>query len=168
VRPEIDKIRSITEKELVSIKRVTDATIDLAGGFKVAVMRTRSSSSQLSKYANFCHPIADGKADTRERYVPVDVAIELDRAAGSPAILSVYAGLLGFDIVPASRDTADGEIDSLDALDLLCQAGKVAEEIRAALSDNKIDALERDRIEAELHKIKRCVNSLLRRVGGGA
>lgn len=169
MRPEVEKLRSITELELVSIKRVTDATLDLAGGITVAAMRTRSSGSQLSKYANFCHPYQDGAADTRERYVPLDVAIELDRAAGSPAILSVYAELLGFEIIPKrGSDEELSELSEMDALDFLCRAGQAAEEIRKARADGRIDPHEEKLIDERLFEVKRCLNRLLRKNGGGA
>lgn len=154
----------------MSIKRVTNATLDLAGGISVAAMRTRSSGSQLSKYANFCHPYQDGTADTREFYVPLDVAIELDRAAQTPAILSVHAELMGFDIVPKSGEAVSDlpELSEMDALDLLCKVGKAAEEIRAARSDGRIDSHERQKIDEKLYEAKRCLNRLLRQNGGGA
>ncbi len=168
MRPETEKTRSITEKELRAIKGVTDAALDLAGGPTVTAMRCRPTGSQLSKYANFCHPMPDGRSDQREVYVPLDVAIEIDRAAGSPAILSIYAELLGFELVPLVAIEDAGAIDEQDAHQLTRKSMALAEEIFAAREDGVINSRERKAIVGKCHQLKRYLNCVLRRIGGDA
>ncbi|MFP3325730.1 hypothetical protein R0K05_21985, partial [Planococcus sp. SIMBA_160] len=54
---------------------------------------TRVSTSQLSKYASFGE-------DNVDSFAPIDVAVEIDRAAKSPTITKEMAALLGYELVP--------------------------------------------------------------------
>ncbi|TCM56173.1 hypothetical protein C8J36_103543 [Rhizobium sp. PP-F2F-G48] len=122
--------------------------------------RTRVSTSTLCKYASISPEYDDA-------LIPLDVAIEVDRAAGSPAILTAYAEILGFQIVAAvPTDEPEGAVTEADAHKIARKAMGLAEEIFAALEDNVIDALEKRTIIDKCHRLKRLVRDMVRRLGG--
>ncbi len=77
--------------------------------------------------------------------------------------------MLGFEIIPKrGSDDELSELSEMDALDFLCRAGQAAEEIRKARADGRIDPHEEKLIDERLFEVKRCLNRLLRKNGGGA
>ncbi|MEA3534265.1 hypothetical protein [Rhizobium sp. CC-YZS058] len=154
-------IRGISGEEVRTIKKATEAAYRLAGGVSVVATRTRASISQLSKYAST-------NPENGETLIPLDVAIEVDRAAGSPVIITAYAEMLGFQLVVATPDeqSDEGPVSEGDAHSIARKAMSLAEEIFAALEDGKVDAMERRSIVEKCYRLKRAVGRLVKRIGG--
>ena len=62
-----------------AFKAAARRAVQMAGGCNAAALVTRADAARLSRYGNL---------DTPE-FVPVDVAFDLDKAAGDPVMLSV-------------------------------------------------------------------------------
>ena len=158
-----DRVRSIAPKEVRTIKGATAAAYDLAGGVSVVCHLSRASVSQLSKYASF-------NEENAETLIPLDVAVEVDRAAGSPVILGAYAQVLGLALVPIASETdttvGDDDVTMRDGHMVSKHAVELAHEIFEAHEDGRVDPLERKRIKGKIYELKRCLNNVLRRIGG--
>lgn len=103
-------MRALTDAQY-AFKAAVRRAVKLAGGVSAAAEVVRAHGSQLSHYGN-----ADQSA-----FAPIDVAFELDRAAGDDVILRAWADLRGFDLTP--RD-----VEKQVSHDLTVAAGQVARE----------------------------------------
>lgn len=123
-----------------ALKAATRRAITLAGGPVAASKELRVDAGRLSRY---------GSPDDA-LYVPIDVALELDKLAGDNIILRAWADLHGFDLVARDRDA-----DQL-ARDVTSLAGCVARESGElisstidAVSDGKLTPREAQKIHDE-------------------
>lgn len=94
-----------------ALKAATRRAVKMAGGPNATAEVVRAAASRLSQYGNIDLTV----------FVPVDVAFELDKAAGDPVILRAWADLLGFDLTPRN-------LDASVTRDLANAAGQVAKE----------------------------------------
>jgi hypothetical protein len=147
-------VRTISEVEVRSIKSATEASYTLGGGVTAFPDLTRVNVSTLSKYASF-------NDEFTETVIPCDVAIEADRRAKSPAITSAMARALGFRLVPAEADTANGPLTERDAHRVLSETMDLSKTILDALLDHRIDALERKKIAREAREAMRAIEQVL-------
>lgn len=118
----------------------------MSGGISRIIDFTRASTSQLSKYASF------GK-ENADTFAPIDVAIEIDRAAKSPVIVKEMAGLLGYDLTPRlqlSSEVSHGPVTLADGYRVLKETMDVVQALNDALSDGRIDAADAKKLEKEL------------------
>lgn len=139
-------MRTISEPERRTLKAATDGGCVLAGGISRILDFTRVSTSQLSKYASF----GDENADT---FAPIDVAIEIDRAAKSPVIVKEMAGLLGYDLTPklqAPVNVSDQPVTLADGYRVLKETMDVYQALNEALADGRIDAADSKKLDKEL------------------
>ena len=139
-------MRTISEPERRTLKAATDGGCVLSGGISRIIDFTRVSTSQLSKYASF----GEENADT---FAPIDVAIEIDRAAKSPVIVKEMAGLLGYDLTPRlqlSSEVSHGPVTLADGYRVLKETMDVVQALNDALSDGRIDAADAKKLEKEL------------------
>ena len=157
-------MRTISEPERRTLKAATDGAYVLSGGISRILDFTRVSTSQLSKYSSFGE-------DNTDSFAPIDVAIEIDRAAKSPTITKEMAALLGFELVPVGirSDIAasPAPITEKDAMRILKEGMDVSQAIVDALTDNRIDAAERKNIGKEAHELIRVMEDLVRRLEAG-
>jgi hypothetical protein len=148
-------VRHFSEKAYRSLKCVCSVAYDLAGGNTLFQHSTRVVVSQLSKYASL-------NEDDEKSYMPIDVAVDLDRAAGSPVITGTMAQLLGFRLEPLAAALADADkLSERDAHKLLAEAMDVSQALLAAFADGRIDALERKRLRVELREVIRAAEAIL-------
>lgn len=83
------------------LKRRTDQLIDSCGGLVAASAETRAGKSSLANYA-----------DSREHgaatnlWAPIDVIIDLEKAAGEPLVTKEMARLAGYDLIPMPMSDA--------------------------------------------------------------
>jgi hypothetical protein len=148
-------MRHFSEKAYRSLKCVCSVAYDLAGGNTLFQHSTRVVVSQLSKYASL-------NEDDEKSYMPIDVAVDLDRAAGSPIITGTMAQLLGFRLEPLSAAVTEADkLSERDAHKLLAEAMDVAQALLAAFADGRIDALERKRLRVELREVIRAAETIL-------
>jgi len=139
-------VRTISDQERRTLKAATDGAYVLSGGISRILDFTRVSTSQLSKYASF----GDDNADS---FVPIDVAIEVDRAAKSPVIVKEMAALLGYELAP-KRQAVDFDsvlpVTQADGYRVLKETMDVVQALNDALADSRIDAADFKKIDKEL------------------
>ena len=155
-------MRTISEQEQRSLKAATDGAYVLGGGISCVLPFTRVGVSTLSKYASY-------NDEHHDSFIPVDVAIEIDRRAKTPVIVRAMAALLGFDLVPVSSNVRDipaspAPLSEKDALRVMSESMDVSQAILRALDDNRIDALERKGIAKELRESIRAQEEVLCRL----
>lgn len=151
-------MRTISEPERRTLKAATDGAYVLSGGISRILDFTRVSTSQLSKYASFGE-------DNIESFAPIDVVIEIDRAAKSPVIVKEMAALLGFGLEPLRSAEPEGTpqaVSEATGYRVLKETMDVVQAINDGLSDNKIDAADRKRIGKELLEAIRELEALQR------
>ena len=157
-------MRTISEQEQRSLKSATDGAYMLSGGISCIVPFTRVGVSTLSKYASFGEEHADS-------FMPIDVVIEVDRRAQTPTIIKAAAGLLGYELVPASsasgKSSDSAPLTEMDAHRVMSEAMDVSKSIVTALEDGRIDAGERREITKEVREAIRALENVLRRLEAG-
>ncbi|MGW6779419.1 phage regulatory CII family protein [Brucella pseudogrignonensis] len=134
----------------------------MAGGISCILPFTRVSTSTLSKYASF-------NDEHHDSFVPLDVAIEIDRKAQTPTIVRQAAALLGFDLVAASDlqvDENNSPVTAMDAHRIMSETMDVSQAVLTALQDGRIDAGERKLIAKEVREAMRALQDLLCKVEG--
>lgn len=152
-------MRTISEPEQRTLKSATDGAYELAGGISRIIDFTRVGTAQLSKYASF-------NVEYRESFIPVDVAIEVDRRAKTPTIVKEMAALLGYELVPMQGqfDPAIGGLTEMDAHKVVSGGLDLARTILDALLDGHIDPLERKRIIKDARENHRAIDLVLQRL----
>nr|WP_245224205.1 phage regulatory CII family protein [Rhizobium halophytocola] len=137
------------------MKASTEAAYTLGGGVTAFPLMTRVNVSTLSKYASFNDEYA-------EKLIPIDVAIEADRRAKSPVILSAMAQVLSYQLVPlASRAQLAAELSESDALLIMDEATDLWRLARAAFADGRIDGFERRELLRKLRQLMRAVHFVI-------
>lgn len=119
-----------------SLKSATRRGVALAGGPNS--LKTRVAPSHISEYGNIAHSM----------FVPIDVAVEIDRAAKQPVILRAMAERLGYDLVPREQSST---VQSLTAAagNLAREAGELVSTAIEVGSDGKLSPNEAKRILSE-------------------
>lgn len=103
-------MKALTDSQY-AFKAAVRRAVKLAGGPNAAQDVVRVDASRLSRYGN---------ADAPE-FAPIDVCLELDKAAGDDVILRAWADLRGFELSPRN-------IDKQLSHDITAAAGAVARE----------------------------------------
>lgn len=154
-------MRTISEVETRSIKSATDASYTLGGGVTAFPDLTRVNVSTLSKYASF-------NDDMRESVIPCDIAIEADRRAKSPVIVSAMARLLGYRLVRDDESAAPTSGESLldDLLKVIDEFGDVVREARKAMADGSVDSADRKAVNPEISEAFRALEHFRDRFNG--
>lgn len=148
-------MRTISDEEIRSLKGATDTAYKLGGGVTQFPHLTRVLVPALSKYSSF-------NEENHDYVIPADIAVEADRRAGSPIIISAMAKLLGYQLVP---DTSVGapaspalRID--DAHRVLRETMDVSQAILDAAADGNFDQLDRKRIAREAREAMRALEQV--------
>lgn len=151
-------MRLISSEFVSTLKGATDACFRLGGGVTSFALLTRVGVSTLSKYASN----GDEHADL---LIPVDVAIEADKRAGSPVIVGEMARQLGFRLEPLEQRVAVATaLSEADVLAIMDKATDVWRMARQAFADGKLDALERRDLGQQLRRIMRACECVLSRL----
>jgi hypothetical protein len=123
-----------------AIKKATAQSFEAIGGVSAASRALGVTSSTLSKYAS------TGE-EWQDRFIPVDLAIALDRMSEHPFLLETMSGL-----VKGEHRTGFGTVTDAVILKLNHVLHDVVRELVAAIEDGVFDAGERlaisDRIVA--------------------
>ncbi|MDR6757816.1 hypothetical protein J2Y48_003113 [Mycoplana sp. BE70] len=156
-------MRTISDKQGLTLKAATRRGIDQAGGGDALQHVTRVKAGALSKYATVGE-------DTADKFMPIDIAVECDLEANSPIIVSAMAAMLGYKLVPADDNAAVSmaPITLRDGLKIANEAADVVKAITEALEDENIDALEKRIITREIDQAMQALQCVLRRIGGAA
>lgn len=118
------------------------------GGIVAFADRTRPKVATLSKYAS-------ESDDNGLTIMPIDVAIDLDKAAGAPIVTARMADVLGYDLVPKIAGMGAGLLTETDALDVMTEAMDFVRSIRAALADGSICDADRAALQRDWHDLRR-------------
>lgn len=86
--------RLTSEDERNDLKAATRQALQIARPSKFALV-TRADAPMLSNYGSPSEP---------DRFIPIDVAVELCRDVGAPIIIEEMARLCGFKLVPLDPD----------------------------------------------------------------
>lgn len=125
--------RPSTEAQRLALKSASGGALRLAGGGDAFALSTRIEAPRLS---NCCNPMDAGA------FLPVDVALDADLAAGAPVITAALAAAQGYDLTP--REAPAGQTVTLDGLAQLSRdIGAVVPALATALADGRLDAAER-------------------------
>ena len=135
----MDDMRASTPDERRALKAAVRRSCKLAGGAASVQYSTRVGDVDLSRYASKDHP---------DRYCPIDVALEIDREAGSPVIVSAMAALLGYRLVADDAKGAE-PLSMRDVAQVSTEAAQLISAVAEASCDGKIDANEVNNIDKE-------------------
>ena len=149
-------MRAFSEQQYDGLKKACDVGYIVAGGVSLFLRLTRlRGTSQLTKYAS-------SNEDDRETFMPIDVAVDLDRAARTPIVTGAMAALLGYRLEPLSASVADAEkLSEKDAHHILSEAMDVSRTLLAAYADGRIDAAERRQLRREVRELIRAAEIIL-------
>eukprot|EP01034_Spumella_vulgaris_P006273 gene6273-7990_t len=136
------------------LKGATEASFKLGGGLTSFALLARVGVSSLSKYASV-------SAEFRDNVIPVDIAVEADRRAGSPVIIGEAARQLGFGLEPLAGQSAPKPVTEADAHRVLYEATDVSRAILDAMADGKVDAMDRKNIAKEAREAIRALERIL-------
>lgn len=131
--------RPSSDHDRARLKAATDRGIRRAGGGASLATQTRVEAAVLSKYK------AEHEAG---HFMPLDVALDCDLAAGAPVILSTFASLQGYAVAPLDAKAA-GYSPNLVG-NLIRETGEVSAVVLEAWADGKLTPRERQAIEKEL------------------
>jgi hypothetical protein len=155
-------VRAFSEQQYDTLKRACDVGYVVAGGHSLFLRLTRlRGTSQLTKYAS-------SNEDDRDTYMPLDVAVDLDRASRTPIVTGAMAALLGYRLEPLSASIIDTEkLTERDAHNILSEAMDVSKALLAAFADGRIDALERKQLRREIRELIRAAEVILAKLEDG-
>ena len=153
-------MRTISDKQALTLKAATRRTVDMAGGGDAFQHVTRVKAGNLSKYGS------NGE-ENLDKFMPIDVAVEADLEANSPIIVSVMAEMLGYKLVPLAGggEAADCGLALADVLKIANEMGDVIRATTAALADGNVDAAERKEITREIDQAMQALKAVMRKVG---
>lgn len=152
-------MRTISEPERRTLKSATDGAYLLAGGVSCIDAFTRVSIASLSKYASL-------NTEYDKHFIPLDIAVEVDRRAKSPVLIKAAAGILGYEVIPLKQHFHDhAPLAEKDAHYVLQRGMALYKAIHDAFADDgKVDALERKIIIAEARKATQAIDEVLQRL----
>lgn len=154
-------MRSISVKTAAALKTSTQAAYDAVGGPLQAADLLGVGSPALSKYASL-------DPQWSERFIRIDLALDLDRRSGHPFILTTMAREAGFQLVRDEvPDAGDVTICPLSLLRLDRILDDVVDEVAAAIEDGKADAHERREIRKRIGAAKKALGKLDALMAGG-
>lgn len=146
--------RPTSEQDRLELKTASRHALEMARASKFAMV-TRVEAPALSKYGDPFNPDA---------FMPIDVALDLDRDIGSPMLLAALAELEGYELTPASATPARG-VGVEDLATVAKETGDVIQTLAAALADG-IDSHERRALRREIAEAIRALRALDRNLAG--
>ena len=150
-------MRSISDKEQLSLKAATRRALDMAGGQDAFQHMTRVRQAALSKYGSPAEDCAD-------KYMPIDVAVEADMEAGTPIITGKMAELLGYKLVPIGASGDQSPLSVNDALRIANEVADVVKAITKALeNDGRVDCAEGREITREIDEAVQALMDVAKR-----
>ncbi|MFS8367840.1 hypothetical protein ACJRO0_10145 [Acetobacter oryzifermentans] len=136
---------------LASIKTATKHAVEAVGDFRAAAGFTRVQKSQLEAYASRHQPTV----------IPLDVAIDMDRCAEQPILLSEMAHALGYVVLPMHVGPGDF---GRDMSEYSMVSGDMVSTAIRILEDGVIDPQEANEIAPKMAKTKHVLERALARI----
>ncbi|MCA0275847.1 MAG: hypothetical protein LCH86_07580 [Proteobacteria bacterium] len=133
------KVRPTSDHDRARLKAATDRSLKRAGGGTLFSDQTRVEAPVLSKYKAVHEETA---------FMPIDVAVDCDMAAGAPIILSAMATTLGYSVSPMAPEAVRYAPELVGSL--IRETGEASAVILEAMADGKLTESERARIAGEI------------------
>ena len=147
-------MRHFSEAVYLSLKRAVGVSYSMAGGVTLVEFLTRVKSPVLSKYAS-------NSEENAKIFMPIDIAMDVDRAANQPVILQQMADHLGYDLVPKGEGIhTPRRIVDADSIDLMTEAMDVINRIQLARADGKICRNDEKRILEKIAQLEKKLDEL--------
>lgn len=147
-------MRHFSEEAYLSLKRAVEVAYSLAGGVTLVQLLTRVKTPVLSKYGS-------NSEENAQIFMPIDVALDLDRAAKQPVVLGQMADILGYNLVPKGEGVhTSRRIVDADSIDLMTEAMDVISRIQLARADGKICRNDEKRILEEIAQLEKKLDEL--------
>lgn len=124
--------RASSEHDRLALKAAVKRALALAGGAASFQHATRLHESNLSRAAS---------PQGEDHHLPLDVALDLDREAGAPVVLSEFARLCGYRLAPLKAE-AEGDIGVGDISRLMSASHKTNAGLLAAIEDSHVSPSE--------------------------
>lgn len=124
------------------LKAATREQVRRSGGPEEAAQRCRVSAGRLSGYGSPSEP---------DRFIPVDVTVDLALESGGAPVLDAMAALLGFVLIPV-RSRGGSPLDR-DMARFGAAVGKTFGAYAEAVTDLRVDRSEAERIIHELDEV---------------
>jgi hypothetical protein len=151
-------MRISTDHERNALKTACRAAVHVCGPAKQITAMSRISESRISICIN----------RETEDFLPLDVALEVDRLAGAPLIVEAMARMLGYRLVPEEQPEREKGLTHRDLSSLSARFAEVQQTTHGALDDNHVDPGEGRDIQGKLAKLKHEIAAFEGKVGGGA
>lgn len=148
--------RPTSEQDRLDLKAATRRALELARPTKFAPV-TRVDAAALSRYGAISEP---------EKFMPIDVVVDLCRDIGSPILVEEMARLLGYRLVPIEEPAEGGKVDLQDISDLSRENSDVVVALAAGLKDG-FDASHRREALRELSEERAMLHRIEHKVAGG-
>lgn len=143
--------RTSTERQRNALKMAVRLVVEMCGGGKAVAPMTRVNETMLSQYA---------APHESHRHAGVDVALDLDLAAGEPVIARALASLQGFDLV-RTRPSDTGSALCLEDLSRLIREASDAQTVLVgALADRVITPSEKLEIKSSITDLRAVLTSI--------
>ncbi|WP_414832166.1 hypothetical protein [Afifella sp. YEN Y35] len=153
-----DNARPTSLADRARLKSATDRALREAGGAECVQHATRVRHPALSKYASSGDDFAD-------RFMPLDIALDVDRAAGRPIILATLAALQGYELRPFGESEEAPRPDwSALLAGVTRETAEASVALLEALSDGKIDTRERKHCLVEVEEASHALLRLQKRL----
>lgn len=140
-------MRSISPKTAAALKSTTQAAYDAVGGPLQAADLIGVGSPVLSKYAS-------PDPQWSDRFIRIDLAVDLDRRSDHPFILTTMARETGFKLVRDTQDVSDFTLCPMGVLRLDRTLDEVVHETASAIADGNVSAVERREIRKRIAAAK--------------
>lgn len=160
-------MRLISEECISLLKGATDACYRLGNGVTSFALLTRVGVSTLVKYATMGARRDDGTYEYAQTMIPIDIAIEADKRAGSPIILTEVARQEGYGLIALNGVVQPRPITEVDAHSVLAETMDVSKAILDARRDGRIDGLEEKIILREAREAIRALEQVIAGIGEG-
>lgn len=148
--------RASSEHDRLALKAAVARALKLAGGSASFQHSTRLHESNLSRAAS---PHAE------DQHLPLDVALDLDREAQAPVILSELARILGYALKPL-KDDAAGSLALPEAIEMMSAAHKASATVLAALEDGNVSTAEAQGAARDIDKAIRSLTHVRGKLSG--
>jgi hypothetical protein len=146
-------VRASHEHHHARLKAASRNVVTHAGTAAQLSAVTRVSESQINKYVGQPYP----------DFMPLDVVLDAELAAGAPIITQTLAAIQGYRLVPIDGPV-NAPISARDAVSMVKGATDAAGVIFAATEDNFVDEGEKREIERKLISLVLNLQDVLMRV----
>ncbi|MBZ8133261.1 phage regulatory CII family protein [Afifella sp. IM 167] len=142
------------------LKAASQRAVHEAGGPEKMQYATRIGQSGLSRAGSML-------ADDIDRFLALDVALDVDRACGKPIVATTLAGLLGYELRPRGVSAGGSDLTG-HLITINRETSEATGALLEALRDGEITESERRRCLKEIDDAAHALNLAAAALRGGA